>query len=132
MEKNFVGSPFDAEGYICGIPALCTAADGYFKENKINMRAKDVSGYTPQQLYGLIEQDVPVVVLTTIELVDRQEDFGWYSPEGKRMGLCYNDHGAVLIGYTPTTVILADPWRAVSSTAAAALSPCSGQGAGSA
>lgn len=109
MDRYFVGSPFSTEGYACGAPALCTAADGYFKANNVGMQAKDITGSTPGQLYAMVDQDVPVVVLVTISMVDRYANFSWYSQGGKYMSLCYNDHGAVLIGYTSTTVTLADP-----------------------
>lgn len=109
IDSYFVGSPFSTHGYACGAPALCTAADSYFEANNVNMQAKDITGSTPEQLYALLEQDVPVVVLVTINMVDRHADFSWYSPDGKYVSLGYNDHGAVLIGYNPTTVTLADP-----------------------
>lgn len=109
MDKNFVGDPFDEYGYACGAPALCTAADRYFAANKIPMQAKDLTGSAPGQLYALVDRNIPVVVMVTIDMADRYADFTWYSPSGKLMGLSYDDHGAVLIGYTPTTVTLADP-----------------------
>lgn len=109
MDKYFVGSPYTSEGYACGAPALCTAADKYFRDNKINMQAKDITGSTPSQLYSLVSQGTPVVVMVTINMVNRYADFSWYSPQKKYMSLCHNDHGAVLIGYSPTTVTLADP-----------------------
>lgn len=109
MDNYFVGNPFSLSGYICGAPALCTAADRYFQANNVRMHAKDMTGSTPGQLYSLVEQGVPVVVLVTIGMVDRHSYFSWYSPSNKLMSISHNDHGAVLIGYTPTTVTLADP-----------------------
>lgn len=109
INSYFVGSPFSTEGYACGAPAMCTAASSYFTANNVNMQAKDITGYTPERLYALLEQDVPVVVLVTINMVDHYPDFSWYSPDGKHVSLGYNDHGAVLIGYGPDTVTLADP-----------------------
>jgi uncharacterized protein YvpB len=109
MDNYFVGDPFTEWGYICGAPALCTAADRYFKANKVRMRAKDLTGSSPSELYSLVEQDIPVVVLVTIGMVNRYPYFSWYSPSGKPMSISHDDHGAVLIGYTPTTVTLADP-----------------------
>lgn len=109
MDRNFVGDPFSYEGYACGAQALCTAADRYFAASRLPMRAKDLSGSSPARLYSLVEQDIPVVVMVTIDMVDRYADFTWYSPSGKPMGLSYDDHGAVLVGYSPTTVTLCDP-----------------------
>ncbi len=109
MDKYFVGSPFNSGGYICGPTALCTAADGYFKANGIHMKAKDISGSEPRELYALVEQGTPVVVMVTINMVNRHAYFSWYTSDGRPMSISHNDHGAVLIGYTPTTVTLADP-----------------------
>lgn len=132
MDNYFVGNPFSLSGYICGAPALCTAADRYFQANNVRMHAKDMTGSTPGQLYSLVEQGVPVVVLVTIGMVDRHSYFSWYSPSNKLMSISHDDHGAVLIGYTPTTVTLADPLAGRVTYSQAGSSPCSGPGAGSA
>lgn len=109
MDNYFVGNPFNSSGYVCGAPALCTAADRYFKASNTRMQAKDITGSTPEQLYALVDQGTPVVVMVTIGMVDRYAYFSWYSPNGKRMSISHNDHGTVLIGYSPTTVTMADP-----------------------
>ena len=36
-------------------------------------------------------------------------DRGWYTEDGDYVDWSTNDHGAVLIGYTEETVLIADP-----------------------
>ena len=50
-------------------------------------------GTDPEELYRLVSEDQPVAVWVTISMAD------W----------SHNDHGAVLIGYSGTTVTIADP-----------------------
>ncbi len=45
----------------------------------------------------------------TIEMADRWDTQGWYTETGSYVDWSMNDHGAVLIGYTDTTVTIADP-----------------------
>lgn len=109
MDKYFVDDPFSTEGYICGTPAICTAANNYFKDFNANLQARDITGSTSEDLYALIDRGTPVVVWVTIDMVNRSSDFSWYSTSGKYMSLSYDDHCAVLIGHSSTTVTLADP-----------------------
>ncbi len=73
------------------------------------LRAVDYSGSTPEELYELVSEDVPVVVWVTIGMADRRETQGWYIESGDYVEWSTNDHGAVLIGYSDTTVTIADP-----------------------
>lgn len=59
--------------------------------------------------YRRISKDQPIVVWVTIEMADRRETQGWYTETGAYVDWSTNDHGAVLIGYTDTTVTIADP-----------------------
>lgn len=109
MEFYFVGAPFSSEGIICGAGAICTAANRYFEDTGTRLTAKDITGSTPRQLYSLVDQGVPVVVWVTIGMVDHEDESVWYTSNGRRMSYGSNDHGAVLVGYGPTTVTIADP-----------------------
>lgn len=109
MDRYFVGDPFTSWGYICGTPAICTAANQYFKDHGTALEARDLTGYTPERLYELVGEGIPVVVWVTIDMVNRYADFSWYTSSGKYMSMSHNDHGAVLVGYSPTTVTIADP-----------------------
>lgn len=55
------------------------------------------------------EKWTAVVVWVTISMADRRAAQGWYTENGDYVDWSTNDHGAVLIGYTDTTVTIADP-----------------------
>lgn len=104
----FVGDPTGA-GYICGTAPIVAAAERYLAEQDTRLTATDLTGATPEELYLLVDQDIPVVVWVTIEMADRLPTEGWYTENGNYVEWSTNDHGAVLIGYTGDTVTIADP-----------------------
>ena len=109
LRQYFVGDPASDHGIICGTGAIITAADGFFSANGIPMQAVDMTGAAPEELYALVSQDTPVLVWVTIGMEDRRETQGWYTETGDYVDWSTNDHGAVLIGYTETTVTIGDP-----------------------
>lgn len=66
-------------------------------------------GTDPEELYRLVSEDQPVAVWVTISMADWGETGGWYTEDGEYVDWSRNDHGAVLIGYSGTTVTIADP-----------------------
>lgn len=109
LNNYFIGDPFSTTGIICGTGAIVTAANAYLSDCGSVVKAEDLSGVSPDELYELVAQDIPVVVWVTIGLQDRGEVEGWYTEDGDYVDWGRNDHGAVLIGYTNKTVVLADP-----------------------
>lgn len=109
MQENFVGDPFSDWGYVCGVPAILTAANDYLTEQGGGHIAVDQTGASLESLYELVSQNIPVVVWVTIEMADRYDVQGWYTESGEYMEWCTQDHGAVLIGYAEETVAIADP-----------------------
>lgn len=109
MNEYFIGDPFTENGIICGTGAIVTAADSYLADQGSSIRAVDVTGSSPEELYERVSQGQPVVVWVTISMADRRSTQGWYTEDGEYVDWSTNDHGAVLIGYTETTVRIADP-----------------------
>ncbi|MBM6751381.1 C39 family peptidase [Mediterraneibacter glycyrrhizinilyticus] len=109
MNEYFIGDPFTAGGIICGTGAIVTAADRYLDDQGSSMRALDMTGSSPEELYKLVSRGQPVIVWVTISMADRGSTQGWYTEDGEYVDWSTNDHGAVLIGYTETTVTIADP-----------------------
>lgn len=109
MRENFVGDPFSEWGYICGAPAVLSAANQYLLEEGGGRAAADLTGASPQHLYELAAADIPVVVWVTIEMSDRYDVQGWYTASGEYMEWCTQDHCTVLIGCSQNTVTVADP-----------------------
>lgn len=109
LNKYFVGDPF-SHGMICGTEAIMTAADTYLEEIESDLRSKDLTGSSPEELYKLAAENTPAVVWVTIYMEDRlAPEQGWYTEDGEYVDWSTNDHGAVLVGYTETTVFIADP-----------------------
>lgn len=109
LNEYFIGDPFTEDGVICGTGAIVTAADAYLEAAGSSLRAEDLTGTDPEELYRLVSEDQPVVVWVTISMADRGETEGWYTEDGEYVDWSHNDHGAVLIGYSGTTVTIADP-----------------------
>lgn len=109
LNDYFIGDPFSTTGIICGTGAIVTAANAYLSDSGSAVKAEDLSGASPGELYELVAQDIPVVVWVTIGLQDRGEVEGWFTEDGDYVDWGRNDHGAVLIGYTNHSVLLADP-----------------------
>lgn len=109
LNEYFIGDPFTEDGVICGTGAIVTAADSYLETAGSSLRAEDLTGSTPEELYLRVSRDQPVVVWVTISMADRGETEGWYTESGEYVEWSHNDHGAVLIGYSGTTVTIADP-----------------------
>lgn len=109
LNNYFVGDPLTTGGYICGTGAITTAADDYLEDVGSSMRAKDITGSTPEELYQLVSEDTPVVVWVTIYMTERTDVSGWYTENGEYVDWSTSDHGAVLIGYSDDTVTIADP-----------------------
>lgn len=108
LNQYFIGDPRD-QGYVCGTGAIATAANDYLVTHDSLLRAVDKTGTEPEELYGLVNNDIPVVVWVTIDMEERNTPEGWNTEDGTYVDWSTNDHGAVLIGYTPDTVTIADP-----------------------
>lgn len=108
MNQYFIGDPA-ADGLICGTGAILTAANSFLTDSGSSMRAVDKTGSSPEKLYHIVDEDIPVMVWCTIGMDDRGDAQGWYTEEGIYVDWAINDHGAVLIGYEPDTVTIADP-----------------------
>lgn len=109
LRNYFIGDPFTEAGYICGTGAIVTAANTYLQDAGSSLQAVDESGAAPEQLYDFVSEGTPVVVWVTIGMADRRQAEGWYTEDGTYVDWSTNDHGAVLIGYAPDTVTIADP-----------------------
>ena len=110
LDAYFVGNPFDDSGMICGPAAIVTAANGFLADQGSSLQAADCTGASPDALYALVEQNTPVVVWVTIGMTPRQPaQMSWYTETGKYVDWTNNDHCAVLVGYTDSSVWIADP-----------------------
>ncbi len=108
LNHYFIGDPA-GDGHVCGTGAIVTAANTYLGEQESSRRAIDQNGATPEKLYQLVCQGIPVIVWVTIDMEARRPTTGWNTEEGAYVEWSTNDHAAVLVGYTENTVKIADP-----------------------
>ncbi len=109
LNNYFIGDPFSSNGVTCGTGAIVTAGNDYLATQDTDLETVDISGSTAEELYERVSNGQPVVVWVTIYMADRSSTQGWYTSDGEWVDWASNDHGAVLIGYTDTTVTIADP-----------------------
>jgi uncharacterized protein YvpB len=109
LNNYFIGDPTTSSGYVAGTGAITIAANNYLSEVESVYTAKDITGYTEEELYKFIEDDIPVVVWVTIGMEERPETEFYYVDDENYIEWTTEDHGAVLIGYTEDTVTIADP-----------------------
>ena len=108
LNRYFVGDPF-SNGITCGTGAIMEAARNYLKDQGSLLYPIDLSGSRVEELYNLIDQGYPILVWVTISMQDRLTAEGWYTDNGVYVDWRSNDHGAVLIGYSETKILEADP-----------------------
>lgn len=70
---------------------------------------ENLSGISPEKMYAFLDENIPVIVWTTIHMERRQPAEGWYTEYGDYVDWSTGDHCGVLIGYTDSQVTLADP-----------------------
>ena len=109
LNKYFIGDPASEHGVICGTEAILTASNTYLEEEKSTLEAVDKTGIRPEELYELIDKDIPVMIWCTIGMEDRVVEQGWYTEDDQYVDWATNDHGAVLVGHSTDTVTVADP-----------------------
>lgn len=109
LNQYFIGDPTTQNGVICGTGAIITAANNFLLDHGSTLRATDQTGTVVEELHHMVSRDIPVMVWCTIGMEDRSPAQGWYTETGTYVDWSRNDHGAVLIGYSPDTVIIADP-----------------------
>lgn len=108
LNHYFIGDPA-GDGHVCGTGAIVNAANTYLGEQDSARRAIDQNGASPEKLYQLVCQGIPVIVWVTIDMAERRPTTGWNTEEGAYVEWSTNDHTAVLVGYTENTVKIADP-----------------------
>ena len=108
MNRYFIGDPF-SNGLTCGTGAIMDAAGRYLHDQKSLHYAVDMTGSNVDALYNLVDQNCPVMIWITISMADRMEPEGWYTENGVYVDWSSNDHGAVLIGYSESKIMAADP-----------------------
>lgn len=109
MNQYFIGDPRTTDGIICGPAAIVRTASSYLAKHGAKLQAEDHSGIDLDTLYQIVSEGIPVVVWCTIEMTERDVVEGWYTSVGEYVDWGHSDHAAVLVGFDPVNVLVADP-----------------------
>lgn len=110
MKEFFVGDPRIAGSYGCYAPVIINCATNYIAHKGANLKVYDLSGAKLSSLFTLIADDKPVIVWTTISMLESEPTTTW-TINGEIVTWYSQEHCVVLTGYDydANTVTVADP-----------------------
>lgn len=97
-EEYYLRNP-RTNGFYCFAPVLVKTIERYNQANKTGINVTDLTGSEATELYGYIDEGIPVVVWGTLR---------WNPPYRYDNGLYGNLHCMVLSGYTNGKVFITD------------------------
>lgn len=99
MAIGYIGDPFSEDGAGCFAPAIAATADNFFEDQEADYVAYDISGTEMEELLSYVQAGTPVVLWTTMYMVEPEftEDTAEY--EGETYRWYYQEHCVVLSGY---------------------------------
>ncbi len=112
FRTTFAGDPSRNDmSYGCYIPCMISTVDNYFKAVGSSYRGKDISGRELEELFPYIARRIPVILISTPELITPRPGDAWYTADGRYVQWQRGHHCMVLIGYdkTRSKVYCADP-----------------------
>lgn len=106
--EYFIGNPRTAASYGCMAPVIEKAFCQYFGNSE---RVKNTTGAELAQLCeDYIDNDIPVMVWATINMLEINPKNSWYLSNGKRFTWPGNEHCLVLTGYDSNSYYFNDPY----------------------
>lgn len=109
---TFAGDPSREEmSYGCYIPCMVKTVNNYFSSVGSSYRGRDISGKELEELFPYVAQNIPVILISTPELVTPRTGDSWYTNDGRYVTWQRGHHCMVLIGYDKKNgrVYCADP-----------------------
>lgn len=115
FSEGYVGNPESYEGAGCFPPAIVKTANAFLKEHKSSLRAKEVSCLQLEELFPYIAKGIPVIVWTTMYMVEPELSDEGFEQEGIDYRWYPNEHCVVMSGYDfeSETVTIHDPLEGV-------------------
>ncbi len=109
----FIGNPASDGGYGCFAPVIVTSAQKYLIERTMDCTAWNLSGTEFTDLFDYIDDDIPVIVWASMNLMDVTKTEAYYGDNGNSVTWYENEHCVVLCGYdiAENTVTVADPLK---------------------
>ena len=108
--REFVGNPRDDDAYGCYAPVVVTTAESYIDDSGSGLTVSDLTGASFQDLFGYIDQGIPVIVWATQYNQQGHYSVTWHV-DGQDMTWFTPEHCIALVGYDldDWTVTVADP-----------------------
>ncbi len=115
FKYTFAGDPEGDTSYGCMAPCIVKTAQRYIADNEYALSPVNLSGAEFEELLDYVEHDVPVIIWSTMELIEPEYKAKWYTPENKEVVWPSNEHCVVLTGYDADvgTVQTHDPMNGV-------------------
>ncbi len=99
MNECYIGDPKSHTGFGCSSPVICKAAKLFFRIEKSDCYPVDLTGTDFQELFYQIEQGRPVIVWTTMYLLDTKPEYVYTAKNGEEMWFCTYQHCLTIYGY---------------------------------
>lgn len=111
--KAYSGNPRNLKGaFFTYAPPIVEAAKSYFKAIAEDRNAIDISGSSREQIMNQLDQGIPVIIWTTLDLSKPKINNGWYLQDtGKYFPAPVNLHVVVLNGYEDNFVHVMNPLK---------------------
>lgn len=110
MNEYFIGNPREEGSYGCYAPVIAGCAASYIADTNASLKVYNLTGTNLSSLFALIADDKPVMVWTTINLLESFPTVTW-EINGETVTWYSQEHCVVLTGYNydTNTVTIADP-----------------------
>lgn len=106
--EYFIGNPRTSASYGCMAPVIEKALCNYFGSSD---RVLNTTGIELSKLCTeYIDNDIPVLVWATINMLETNPQNSWYLEDGSRYSWPGNEHCLVLIGYDSDYYYFNDPY----------------------
>lgn len=95
----FLGNPHDAYSNSCMAPAITQTANAYLANQGSHLKAEDLSGISMDEVLHIVEEEGPVIVWSSIDLLPVGEPYLTQIVNEIEYGLYQNSHCVVISGY---------------------------------
>ncbi len=111
IDEAFLGDPRWDGGYGCNAPVIVDAAEKYLKDQKSSLKVQNITGTDFDDLYEYIYNDIPVIVWSSMNLMEVEKNFCYKDDKGNDVYWYDNEHCMLLCGYDKerNLVTAADP-----------------------
>lgn len=109
----FIGNPFNNDGYGCFAPVIEKAAKKYLTSINSNYNVQNKTGTELENLLVEVANQHPIIVWTSMSLVDIHNKLVWTLSDGTKVYWPENEHVVVISGYNleNQTITVIDPMK---------------------